>query len=79
MKNLKDSLLDLSVKVEAGKTYVPHSNTDSGYTNSPQSQDQVCPNKIKVEKNDVVKTLSPVSNFIKLFPQEISQPSSWEG
>ena len=79
----KDSPLDLSVKVEATKIYVPHSDTDSGYTNSPQDQDQYtainlvkkAPNVIKVEKNDVVKTPSPVSKIVKLLPKIAPKPS----
>ena len=81
-----DSLLNLSMKEQKTHYYVPHSDIDSGYTYSSQSnQDHSTavnlvkrvPEKIKVETNDVpiIQSPSPVSKIIKLLPKIAPKPS----
>ena len=81
-----DSPLNLSMKEQKTHYYVPHSDTDSGYTYSPQqNQDhntavnlvKRVPEKIKVETNDfpLIQSPSPVSKIIKLLPKIAPKPS----
>ena len=82
-----DSPLNLSMKEQKTHYYVPHSDTDSGYTYSPQpSQDsntavnlvKRVPEKIKVETNDVpiIQSPSSISKIIKLLPKIAPKPLS---
>jgi len=83
---VNDSPLNLSMKEQKTHYYVPHSDTDSGYTFSPQPNQDIntavnlvkrVPEKIKVETSDVaiIKSPSPVSKIIKLLPKIAPKPS----